>query len=790
MNTTLKAFCCLLVSSVFFSCAPAKLLNEGDHLLKKNKINIQDVQDPVDRSDIRYELSNLLITKTNRNWLWVPREWFYLKLHDKPQKNKVTKFILKRMAEKPAIYDSIKTAETANRLEQYLKNKKGFYNAEVDYKVIDGRRSTFTEYDVSLFKRSYVHNSVYIGNDFEIIEQLIDNKSESFIKKGTPIDALIFDLEKQRIINFLQNQGYAYFNNSHIAIKGDSTNYTKDIEIFIEILNPTNTEKHKRYRVGEINVITDKPGVLSDSIVSTTNLDNRLYQSHRPKFLVKPKTLNKKVFMTSGEIYSKDKYYKTIRKLTDLSSYKFVKVNPYFLSETDTIINYNIQLSPQTNKWIATFNVDNYYSTLNNYGIGLGGTLQNRNVFRGSEVYSLSADAGVELNLNSFNNTELSVVRTALASVQNKFSFPKLIDIYQSLNLVNSLNIISDNTEKQIRDNAETDFNLGINYNKTFRYNTIVSFNFSYGFDYRPNQNNRVIFNQTGVDLILYTQKDSAFIADLENNQLLANSFNNSLFTGIFFQKLGLVRTSVLPRLDMNLTSIFELEVSGLEIATVNAAYNGILNKNELWQFSDALDYANFIKLEIDERFAKEINDLSSFAFRFTTGVAFKYFDDQTVPYVRQFFNGGPSSIRAWQPRELGPGSYSELLENPDGSLFYQAGDFKMEASFEYRFDLPSFFEGALFLDAGNIWTLSEDADRPGSVLSNQFYKQIAVGAGYGIRMDFSFLIIRFDFGYKLRNPYIPVDTGRHWINLAQDFRTRKYNNRFGNLNIAINYPF
>ncbi len=774
-----------LICSLLFSCAPAKLLKNDDHLLKKNKINILDVEDPVDRSDLRSELSNLLITKTNRNWIGIPREWFYLKLADKSNPNKIQSFILKRIAEKPAIYDSTKTNETAFRLEQYLKNKKGFYKAKVDYKVIDGRRSTFVEYYASLYKRSYVHNSVYIGNDFEIIEQLIDNKKESFIKKGTPIDAFIFDLEKQRIVNFLQNQGYANFNNSHIAIKGDSTNFNKDIEIFIEILNPTSSEKHQKYRVGEINIITDKALRLGDSILTSTELDQRVFKSHRSKFLVKPDILNKKVFMDRGSLYSKDEYYKTIRKLTDLSTYKFVKVNPYFLSENDTIINYNIQLSPQTYKWVSSLNNDGYYSTLNNFGLGLGGSLQNRNAFRGSEVYSLSAESGIELNVGSFNNEDVSLVRTALASVQNKLSFPKFIDIYQSLNLVNNLNLVSDNTASQIRDNAETEFSLGINYNQTFNYNTIVSFNAAYGFDYIPNQKDRVIFNQTGIDLILYTQKDTAFLNDIADNQLLANSFKNSLFTGILFQKLGIVRSAKLPRLDMNLTSIFELEVSGAEIAAANAAYNGILNKNELWSFSDSLDYANFIKIEIDERFSKVINDISSFAFRFNAGAAFKYYDDQTVPYVRQFFNGGPSSIRAWQPRELGPGAFSQAASTPgEDFIFFQAGDVILESSLEYRFDLPSIFEGALFLDAGNIWTLSEDPDRPGSRLTNQFYKQIAIGTGYGIRMDFSYFIIRFDFGYKLRNPYVNAESPRYWQNLIRD------NNRLGNLNIAINYPF
>ncbi len=707
-----------------------------------------------------------------------------MKLHEKNNLGKLNSFIYRRIAEAPSLYDSISSQESAERLEKYLRNKKGFYDANVSYEPVLGKNKAFVDYNVALQNRSYVKNAVFIGNDFNIIKQLIEEKEKSLIKPGTPIDAFEFDLEKQRIVNYLQNRGYANFNSNHIAIKGDSTNYGKQVEVFIEILNPSDSELHKRFQIGEINVYTDKNLEIDGSVQQEKDIGERTYLSYRPKFLVKPKLLDKKVFLEEGQIYNKDDYYTTIRKLTNLSAYRFVKMTPRLSEVNDTILNYDILLSPQTNRWVSSLNNDVYYSTLNNIGLSLGGSIQNRNAFRGSEVYSLSGEAGVEFNLQSFRTDTIERIRTATFSLQNKFAFPKFIDLYNSLTFVNNLGLVSDIDAKKIRDNAETEFNLGYTYNNAFNYNTLVSFNFSYGFDYRANQNDRVFVNQTGIDLILYTEKSQAFLDDLANNQLLANSFNDNLFTGFFFQEIAYVRNLRIPNTQLNLTSLIELEVSGLEIAGVNYLYNNLFNSQDTFRFSKELDFANFVKLEIDERFNRVINDRSSLAFRLLGGIAFKYGDDDAVPYIRQFFNGGPSSLRGWQPRELGPGSYFDGIDRPPGFRYFQAGDFKLESSIEYRFDIASIFEGAIFADAGNIWTLAEDPDRPGAQLSSQFYKQIAMNVGYGLRLDFSYFIIRFDFGYRIRNPYITADSPKYWLNPFEA------NTLLGNSFIAINYPF
>ena len=152
------------------------------------------------------------------------------------------------------------------------------------------------------------------------------------------------------------------------------------------------------------------------------------------------------------------------------------------------------------------------------------------------------------------------------------------------------------------------------------------------------------------------------------------------------------------------------------------------------------------------------------------------------VSFIKQFLVGGPNSIRAWRPMSLGPGNY-EIADPLNSRNFFQRGDLVLEFNLEYRFDLFWLMEGGLFFDGGNIWTLRNETDRPGSQISTDFYKQMALGYGWGIRFDFSYFLIRFDFGYKLKNPFRDPITNSYFLPL-------KGQGVFGNFNVAVNYPF
>jgi outer membrane protein assembly factor BamA len=191
--------------------------------------------------------------------------------------------------------------------------------------------------------------------------------------------------------------------------------------------------------------------------------------------------------------------------------------------------------------------------------------------------------------------------------------------------------------------------------------------------------------------------------------------------------------------------------------------------------------FAQYIRADIDFRYNVTLNDASSVVYRGFIGAGIPYGNSRAIPFEKQYFGGGANGIRAWQVRTLGPGSYVPA----DSTFLNQTADIKIEANAEYRFKLFWILEGALFVDAGNIWLTSKDITRTGAEFSfKKFYKDLAVGSGLGIRLDLDFVLLRTDMGVKLRDPWI--QEGSKWIIMNRPYSFRND----VTFVIGIGYPF
>jgi outer membrane protein assembly factor BamA len=192
--------------------------------------------------------------------------------------------------------------------------------------------------------------------------------------------------------------------------------------------------------------------------------------------------------------------------------------------------------------------------------------------------------------------------------------------------------------------------------------------------------------------------------------------------------------------------------------------------------------FAQYLKGDVEFRYYNIISDKSNLVYRIFVGSAYPYGNSITIPYEKQYFSGGANGVRAWKVRNLGPGSYNIYNEPVPPRYPNQTGDVKIEANFEYRFKLFWLLEGALFLDAGNIWSLNPNDEREGALFEwNRFYREIALGTGIGARMDFSFFVFRFDLGIKVKDPAQPP--GNRWVFLKEGFSGPQFS-------LAIGYPF
>lgn len=770
------AFYAIICAILCSSCKTAQTpLLDSDYYLDKNTIAFSSGHRVDDKENLRYAISSLIEQDENTSRLWPPKKWF-------------SKDTL-------VVFDNQLAERSAASIEKFLRNKKGYYQAKVKHNVgIEGKQIS-SNYLIDVGTRYRVNSFELTSSDKAILEEIKNLKSVPLLKVGDPVDASLFESERIRITSDLQNLGYANFVPNFIQIIGDSSDYAVDVEF--NIIVPPSDSNHKKYYVGDINVYTEHL-VGPDPIFSKVEaFQTGTFFSRSNDFIVKPKYLAKNIYLRPGDLYKKQERIKTQQTLNSLSTYKYAQVNRKLNPERDSIYDFDIYLSPYKHRWISDQGAELFYSfgatsiQQNLFGLSAFGSLQNRNLFGGSERYTFSLDGSVELAIPSFAANRWSF------GANNSLEIPRLLDLFGIAKSLGKVNLIPSDNYNPFEDEANTEVALGYNFTRSIRNFSISSFNASWGYDYRANNELLRKIRQLGLNLFIFNPTDQFIENNLQGNELLANSFENNLSTGFILRDLGYFYSGAKNSKGRSLGLILNLEQSGLEVFAANKLGNLISgNSDDVWKFG-SFNFAKYIKLGVDGRYYQDLSQSGSsqLAARVDLGIAvpFGRQDDGELlatPYLSQFYVGGPNSLRGWQIRELGPGSFSSILEPP----FFQAGDIKMEFNLEYRWDLFLFFKGALFVDAGNIWTIRQetgDGARAGSQFTSNFLDQMAVSSGWGIRADFTYFLIRVDFGYKIRSPFELDESGSHFVFGKKIPGTdESFNNLLGNINVAINYPF
>ncbi len=770
--------------AVLTSCNSNRYLLPGESFLEENTVTIKSKEKVRNQRTLQTELEQLYLQKETRTWLGgIPRHVFYYAAEKKPDDTTGIQRWLRKRGDPPVILDSSLIAGTTRNMTLLL-HQRGYWNGVVDFNVRTDQRRSRVNYIVDPMRRWTVASLTYVCKDSTVQNILDSLKEQSLLAPGQPVDVDLYEAERTRITRALQNLGYANFYKNYISEPiVDTSNYTMDLEI--EVTNPQDGGGHVKYSIGTITVMPDPA---QNAIVhGDTTVDGIkfLYTGERPK--VRPEIIARNVYLNSGELYTRDAYDKTQRQLGRLEIYRFISLKPELDPGDSTRLNYTLSLTRNKRMEIGG-DIELNYSTLASTRslMGFGGNLsyRNRNIFRGAELFSTNIEAGVEINLGKEASSKIN---SANFNVQNNLLVPKFIDptgFYSFLNRIRigKNGLIGDKIFNWLSE-GNTNVSLGYQYLSLVTLYDYHSLTASLGFDVQPDARRRLQLNHIGLDFFSPTIKED-FPSD---NPFLLESFRKQLFSGFLFRDYRFSYTGVARPRGVSIRVEHAAEVSGLEILGINSLYNTLSNSSGGFQLGkdNPLAFSQFAKMEFDTRLYYNITSNKQFAFRISTGLAFPYgpFSSQ-VPYIKQFYVGGPSSIRAWQIRELGPGGYEDLNVQTN-QPFYQTGDVKLELSAEYRFDIVWRFKGALFVDAGNVWTLRDDDQRPGAVISKHILDQMAVGTGLGTRIDFTYFLIRLDFGYKLRNPY-PDELGKYW--LFDNFK--KFSFKQFTTNFAIGYPF
>ncbi|AZQ62078.1 hypothetical protein EI427_07435 [Flammeovirga pectinis] len=646
-------------------------------------------------------------------------------------------WLMRSAGEAPSYFDSTDTKSTSQIIQRALITK-GFLNATTtfEYDTINDLKYPFIRevYKVDEGIQWKINDVKYKVSDREVYNVILSNNKKNKLKKHTKYSEIKIQNERTRITKLLKNSGYFDFSSSYIHFEVDTNKVHGKVDVLV-FLDPPNTgDKHTKYFVKDITVETD-PNNKKDE---TDSLEYKKVQYYQHGKHYKPKILDGKISIAEGEPYKEALSTDTRQFLSQMDAFKFVNIE-YLKAGGDSL---NAMI------YASSFNKYQYaFETGLNVSRSLPGpfaslSLKSRNIFRGAESlefrgrFSLEAQASVTETTNElYNGTE--------------YGFSTILKIPRPLiPFANKL----DKTF-YVR-TAKTKILSDIAYVSRPEY-TRFNVKGLFGYEWRNRKEDLFELSVADLNIVNTPYLSNSFRVRLqqlaEQGNTLHYSFDNSFVSSMHLSVSRMRGDYITSSSKSTYVKLFG-ELGGNALDVVNSMTGS--EPGSIY----GLRYYKFFKIYSDLRRIIPIGEKKKhfFASRAHVGIAKSYGEVDALPYEKYFFSGGGNSNRAWRPRRLGPGSYTPP-QNSNGTFDYsyeQPGDIIIELNAEWRYKISRLFQWALFIDASNVWLIEEDNTRPGGNFEfNRFWKEFGVGAGIGARMDFSFLLVRFDIGTKIYDP-------------------------------------
>jgi len=745
------------------SCNATKYVPDDQYLLKNVRIE----------NDSRYikneDLEDYIKQKGNKRFLGFRLYLHLYNLTSPDRDNRLQRF-LKKIGEPPVIYNNGLQQSTTDQLKLYMRSR-GFYNATVSDTVIYKNRKANVIYRVDARRPYLIRNIDYFFQDGNLGEIVMSDSTSEKIGKGDVFDVDLLEAERVRIERLLRNHGYYNFSKDFIYYEVDSNLKSNEVDLVLGIRKFAVTDQkgyvhqvpHTIYRINNVYINTDfdafyrNDDTTGTRVVTDTVSYDSVYLVYPGIPNIKEGVVTQNNYIEPGEKYNLENVERTYRNLSSLSAFRLVDILFRESGENEPLLDCEIHLVPSTSQ---AFTVE-VEGTNSGGNIGAAGNLiyQNRNLFRGSEQFDLLFKGAIE----TLKETQTNNLGNMLEfGVEGKLKFPKFLLPFKSEQFIRKYN-------------PKTNLSLSYNYQKRPSYTRTMA-NASFGYAWRSSSFiSHMVYPIEG-SLILTPYKSPDFELWLKDKYLYYSyqpHFILDMRYGLTFSNQNIKKNQDFA------FARFNIESAGNMLYGINRY---LLNNDPDSSFEIlGVAYAQYIKGDIDLRYYDYLEEGISFVSRAFVGVGMPYLNSSAMPFEKQYFSGGANSIRAWQVKSLGPGSYkdTDTVRYPN-----QTGDVKIEFNFEYRFKLFWKLEGAVFLDVGNIWSLSAEDNREGALFEwNRFYKELAVGTGFGARFDFSYFILRLDLGVPLRDPsfplgerWLPGNSGLSWSDVT--------------VNIGIGYPF
>jgi hypothetical protein len=766
-RSILNKYFLILICLLLAACSGTKHLPKGEKLYTGGEIKLETT-DKINKRFIKTIAGSAVRPAPNKSYLGIRLKlWMYMAAGENP-KTKFKKW-LKKTGEAPVLISSVKPGVTTAIIDAKLFNI-GIFKSYSESKIVEKKHTAKVIYTSHIHKPYIVKELNYAISDDSLSHTILTEKKKSFIKPGEDYNLDILKNERIRIDALLKNNGYFYFNPDYLLFKADTSavNHTISFKLTLKDSIPKNALTV--YRINKVFIDQDYSlnEEVPDRTKDTIRYRNNVFIGKESEMNIRPRVILRSVYLKKNEIYSRQNHNITLNRLMSMGNFKFVRVK---FSDSDTIapgfLDVTILMTTMPN---YTFRAGtDLVSKSNNFtGPRMNLSLLNRNTFKGAELLNLNMAGSFEAQFSGNNKNLYSYSWNP----QVELTFPRFIVPFK-IKRTNSIYI------------PKTRLSLSYNYLKRVDYFDMRTSQFIYGFKWKENIKKEHELNPINVSYTSLGNQSAAFTELLASNPFLKKSYEEQFIAGGNYSFT--YNEQVVPVKKMQYFLLATAETAG-NVFSLAKLIGGEKPSSENPSKVVGSIYSQYAKLSIDARGYFNFSDKNKMAMRVFAGVAKPFGNSSILPYTKQFFSGGPNSLRAFQINSVGPGTN---YQNSDNRGFLQlGGDIKLEMNGEYRFNIYRFFKGALFVDAGNVWLQKSNPANTGSpFLFSTFMNEIAVGTGVGLRIDVSFFILRFDLAMPLRKIPKPGDNFR-WVTDQINFANSSWRSQNLILNIAIGYPF
>ena len=734
----IKQFIYIILGGILlYSCSVTKYVPEDCYLLNRVEVSIADETS----TDINVGYMKSYVTQNeNSRWFSSAKVPLFIYSLSGIDTAKWINRTLKALGEPPVIYDSLLSKQSCQNLCLELQNQ-GYLDANVTLREMYKGKKVSLNYLLQPGERYYVRNIKYEIQDSLIakIPQITDN-GQRLLYPNMIFNAKSLDDERKRITKILTNIGYYKFNKDYISFLADTIAGSKDIDLTL-VLRLYHTKSnvdtlHSRYKIHNV-VFKSADGVSDVDLRSRVLLNNS--------------------FIEPEEYYSAEDLRDTYNRFGRLQAVRYTNIS--FVEHADSnLLDCDIRLT--TNKPHSISFQPEGTNTAGDLGIAASLTYQNRNIFKGSESFSIELRGAYEAirGLEGYSNSNFEEY-----NIESSLLFPRFIAPFLSYDFRRRINATSE---------VVLMYNL---QNRPEYYRRVLSAAWKYKW------NDSDHHDSYQIDLLDLNYVFMPWISNRFREDYLEDNTNRNAILRYNYEDLFIMKFGFRYNYNNGNKAIkANIETAGNLLGLLSNVAE--FKKNELGQnklFNIA--YAQYVKGDVDYTKYFNIDSRNTIVFHAGLGIAYPYGNSTILPFEKRYFSGGANSVRGWSVRSLGPGRY----KGTDGNIDFinQTGDMKIDVNLEYRTRLMGKLDGAIFVDAGNIWTLRYYDEQPGGQFDiSTFYEELAVGYGVGLRLNFDFFTLRFDMGMKAVDP---AYTGRkHYPILNHNF------NRDFAFHFAVGMPF